>query len=238
MSLVVCTYLWSAAPSGEHAYTPDDVHLLQRMVVRHLTVPHEFAVITDRPELFAADTAIRAIPLIRRTQAPTGHCLERLMTFHPEGRTLIGERIFQMDLDTIPVGNMDAIVNRPEDVVLWRNPARVPWDKPSRPSRPLYNGSFVLHRGGTMPWVWESFDPAHPAARDDQTWYSFLFGPEAPYWDENHGVYRLAREDTPGSGVDGDLPENARLVTFPGSEGKPNDPRVRARCPWIAVHRC
>jgi hypothetical protein len=88
-----------------------------------------------------------------------------------------------------------------------------------------------------MPWVWDRFDPAHRAARDDQTWYSHLFGPQAPYWDGSHGVYRLARADTPGSGVDGKLPKNACVVTFPGSEGKPDDPAILARNPWIAEHR-
>lgn len=230
MSLVVATYMW-----GDQ-YGPDDVRLLKRMVDRNMTVPHEFAVITDRPEAFAG-TDIRAIPLLRK-RGP-GHCIERLMTFHPQGKEIIGERIFQMDLDTIVVGNLNEIVSRDEDVVLWRNPARVPWDNPvgKGQRRSLYNGSFVLHRCGSLPHVWGMFDHLHPASKDDQAWYSYVFGPDAPYWDASHGMYRLAREDTPGSGVAGELPANARIVTFPGDCGKPDLPEVMAANRWIAEFR-
>lgn len=235
--LTVATYFWHPDPGSKFAaaYTPDDVRRLQRMVERNMTVPHEFAVITDRPELFDDDTEIRAVPLRKGTHVP-GTCFVRLFTFHPMGRERIGERVLQIDLDTLIVGNMDALVQRDEDTVLWRNPGRVPWDKPSRPGRPYYNTSLVLHRCGTRPEIYTAFDPLNPRCRDDQWWLSEMFGPDAPYWDGSHGVYRLGRDDTPGSGVSGELPENAVVVTFPGSEGKWSEPRVAAANPWIAEH--
>lgn len=241
MTLAVVTYLWSPDERSNLAapYTPADVERLRVAVRGNLTLPHEFICVTDRPEIFDDNPHIRAIPLDKTIPMSAGHCVCRLMTFHPEGRKIFGaDTVFQMDLDTLVVGNLDKIAGRQSDVVLWRNPARVPWDRPLR-VRPLYNGSFVLHRTGTVPRVWENYrrlltaDPGSTFLKDDQTWISSCFGPITPYWDHIDGIYRLAREDTPGSGVWGTLPEGARLVTFPGSEGKPDNPKVLAANPWI-----
>jgi hypothetical protein len=240
MSVAVATYWWTPqgqAASGYHQYSPDDVRLLQRMVSRHMTAPHEFVVITDRPELFADDEHIRAVQIDWAKHVP-GTCFVRLMTFSPAAREVIGERVLQIDLDTVIVGNLDSIASRTADLVMWRNPGRVPWERPQiGASRPFYNTSLLLHRCGTMTDIWEKFDPANPRYRDDQWYLSDILGPGAAYVDGSDGVYRLAREDTPGSGVDAVLPENARIVTFPGSAGKLSDPDVLARVPWVAEHR-
>jgi len=242
MTLTVATYWWTDPnPSkfnAKYQYTADDVRLLARQVTLNLSVPHEFVVLTDRPEAFADDAGIRAVPLDLTTHIPATEFV-KLMTFHPDGRKLIGEKVLQIDLDTVIVGSLDSIVSRTADLVVWRNPSRVPWDNPTRPGRPYYNGSVILHRCGTLPQMWTRFDASRPPAgvRDTQVWMSNMFGPNLPYWDGNDGIYRLAREDTPGSGVWGTLPENARIVTFPGSEGKPWDARIAAANPWIAEYR-
>lgn len=237
--ITIATYFWTPDPGSKfaavHPYTADDVRLLQRMVARHLTVPHEFAVITDRPALFAHDADIVAVPIDWTTHVP-GTCYVRLMTFHPMGAEMIGDRVLQVDLDTVIVGNLDHLARRAEDLVLWRNPAL----HPARPGRSLYNTSLLLHRCGTWPALWQCFldhDKRVPA-KDDQWYLSDALGPDVPCFDGRHdGVYRLARADTPGSGVDGVLPDNACVVTFPGSEGKPWDPGILAANPWIAEHR-
>ena len=232
--LTVLTYLWS--DDNQHwlcRYSPDDVRRLRSAVRDNLTVPHEFIVATDQPQAFASDNGIRAV-LLNKTKHIPGTCFAKLMTFHPAGKVLFGEQVFQIDLDTFVIGNLDAIVSRSEALVLWRNPTRVPWDNPTRTGRCYYNTSFVLHRCGTLPKIWNDFNPMMARYRDDQWWISDAVGPDAPYWDGSDGIYRLARADTPGSGVWGKaLPDNARLVTFPGSEGKPDDGYVRAENPWI-----
>lgn len=228
-ALTVATYLWG------NKYTPDDVRRLKRMVTKYMTVPHQFAVITDKPYAFDGDKDIRAIPLDMSTHVP-GTCFVRLFTFHKYGAAFFGERMLVLDLDSIIVGNIDPIVDRDEDLVMWRNPSRIPWDNPAMKGRPFYNTSIVLHRCGARPELRDWFSPQMPRSRDDQWWLSDMLGPDQPYWDGSHGIYRLGRDDTPGSGVVGELPANARIVTFPGSNGKWTEPHIAAANPWIGEH--
>lgn len=226
--LTVATYLWfdpQSRHNGAYTYGPDHVHRLRDMVAKNLTLPHEFACITDSAAMFDPD--IRIIRLDRTTHVPRT-CFVRLQTFSPMMAEHC-ERILQLDLDTAIVGSLDSIVSRTDDIVLWRNPAL----NPKFPSRATYNGSVVLHRCGTRTDVWSEFDPEVFRGREDQDWYSAFLGPDMPYWDHQDGIYRLAREDTPGSGLGAELPDNARIVTFVGSEHKPWIPAVREAHPWI-----
>jgi hypothetical protein len=242
VSLAVITYLWSPDANSKLAapYTPEDVRKIAKAVKANLTVPHSFICVTDRPEAFDGDTDVRAIPIDDTIPMDAGHCVCRLMTFHPNGREIFGaDRVFQMDLDTLVIRNFDDVVMRDEDVVLWRNPARVPWDNPSRPQRPYYNGSFVLHRCGTWPDVWKNYQLAISGhlfgyrTKDDQAWLSSYLGRDMPYFDASHGIYRIARPGEPETGIHGTLPDNAKLVTYPGSEGKISLPHIREANPWL-----
>lgn len=234
--LLVSTYCWHD-PNGRHndkyVYGLEDVRRLQQGVADNLTVPHDFAVITDRPELFEGEEHIRVIKLDMTTHVP-GRCYCRLFSFHPDGKEIFGEKMLQLDLDTVVVGNMDDIVNRDENLVLWHNPRRIPWVRePGGP--PFYNTSMVMHRCGTMPELFTGFDPIRTpqAARDDQWLLSGVLGPDMPYWDQSHGVYRLAVPGYPKSGVEGELPDNAKIVFFPGDGRKPWLPEIQARNPWL-----
>ncbi len=239
--LTVATYFWQPDPGSKFnaPYTASDVRRLQRMLAVHLQVPHQFAVITDRCELFADDADIRAIPIDWTTHSP-GSCYVRLMTFHPQGRELFGaDRLLQIDLDTLIVGNIDHLVARGEDLVLWHNPTR----HPLRPGRSVYNTSILLHTLGSKPELWQVYVNMRAAgssipAKDDQWYLSDALGEDVPYFDgKRDGVYRIARADTPNSGVWGHLPANACIVTCPGSEGKADNPIVMAGNPWLAEYR-
>lgn len=236
MLVTVASFLWFD-PQGEHnsdyIYGPEDVRLLRRMVDRHLTVPHEFVCITDQPEAFDDIRTVRLDPAVR----VPGLIFDKLMTFHPEAGVLIGSRILTMDLDCVVVGNMDRLVQRDEPLVLWRNPGRQPWANPEGKgkTRALYNTSMVLLNAGTRPDIWTRFKPRNRGG--DQDWVSEMVGADCPYWDGSDGVYRLGRLDTPGSGPRAVLPENARVVFFPGDKGKPWDSAIQAECPWIAGSR-
>ena len=239
--ITICSFLWfdpDQEYNAEYVYSADDVRLMKRMWDRNLTVPHEWVCVTNLPEQFTPDDGIRLVPFEKSLLLPNGR-FPRVMMFHPDAAALIGDRIIAPDMDCVVTGNLDAIVSRPEPVVLWRNPARVPWSNPPIGSksyrRDWYNTSLVMVTAGWRPDVWTTFSPEK--TRDEQTWISSRMGPNAAYWDQSHGVYRLAREDTPGSGIERDLPENARLVFFAGSRHKPWLPEIQERCPWIAEFR-
>ena len=281
--LAVGTYWWTPDQGSKFAapYGPDDVRKLRRMVAKHCTVPHEFVVLTDQPDLFLHDKDIRAfhLSLAHQKTHVAGTCFVRLFTFSPYAREAIGDRFLQIDLDTMIVGNIDHLVTREEDLVLWRNPTRLPWadlDAEGRREfvektfpalgaslagvdwsqrsiayvgergrntyvvnqlRTHYNTSILFHRCGTKPEIWERFNPQHPPARDDQWYLSDLYGMDCPYFDgKRDGVYRWPRADTPDANwIDGNLPANACVVTFPGSHGKITD-AIRAANPWIGEH--
>jgi len=238
--LAVVTYLWSPDPGSKYsAYGPGDVRLLQRMVARHLSVPHDFVVVTDRPEAFAGDSAIRAVPIDWTTHVP-GTCYLRLMTFSPPAGRVLGRRILQLDLDTVIVGDLGPVIDRAEDLVLWRNPRKWALTFPEvgyAKALAWFNASVILLRAGTWGVIWQNFDPRNPGARDDQWLISDYAGKDCPHWDESHGVYRMGSPSRPHLGVWGALPENARIVTFPGDSAKA---RLHGGCAvntWIAEHR-
>lgn len=228
--LAVCAYLWG------DLYSLGDVKLWRDMVSRHLTVPHEYVCITDDVEQFEG-TGIRGVPLKRAPVRGPRFAGEKLMTFSPEMGELVGQRILVTDLDCVPVGNMDPLVDRDEPLVLWRNPSRRPWAGNTSP-RPYYNSSMVLITAGARPDIWTRYLKGEAAnCRGDQDFVSHVVGWDCPYWDESDGVYRLGRVETPGSGPRSFLPKNARIVFFPGSEGKPWVREIQAECPWIVEHR-
>ena len=236
--LTVATYFWQPDPGSKFAapYTADDVNRLQRMVKRNLTVPHQFVCITDvSPDHSIErgfDPEVRLIPIDKATHVP-GTCYVRLMTFHPMGREMIGEKVLVLDLDTLIVGNIDHLVSREEDLVLWRNPAR----HPSRPGRSIYNTSLLLHKCGTIPELWQCFmdlGKDRIPAKDDQWYLSDALGEDMPYFDgKRDGVYRLPRNDTPDPLWANGKPAHACVVTFPGSEGKWTNPAIREANPWV-----
>jgi hypothetical protein len=236
--ITVVTYLWSPDPGSKYdSYRSDDVRRLQRMVSDHLSVAHEFVVVTDRPEEFSGDASIRALPIDWTTHVP-GTCFVRLFT--PQASVVLGKRVLQLDLDTLIVGDLAPIVERSEDLVLWRNPRKWALTYPEvgyGKALSWFNASVILHTPGTMGVIWQNFHSTREYAKDDQWLISDYAGKDCPYWDQSHGVYRLAPVARPYLGVSGDLPENARIVNFPGTAAKRflnEDPGENA---WIAATR-
>lgn len=243
--LTVCTYLWTPDKGSRYGgCRGEDVRLLQLQVARHLTVPHDFVVVTDQPDVFAHDRDIRAIPIDWTKHVP-GTCFVRLFTFSPQAKDVLGEIVLQLDLDVVITGNIDHIVRRDEPLVLWRNPRKWCLTFPEAgyaAALTYFNCSMMLHRAGTMPEMWSEFDPqaeppVHLGFWEDQRWICGRVSKDNPHWDGAHGVYRIGPPSRPWWGVHTTLPENSCIVTFPGNYGKPWHPDTMAANPWIAEHR-
>ena len=207
------------------------------MVQRNLTLPHEFVCVTD-----SADTAkelakdkIRCVPLDMAKHVP-GTCFVRLMLRHPNLAGWLGRRIMNLDLDCVIVGNIDEIASRAEDSVFWHNP-----NFPA-PRRAFYQTSIQLLTAGTRSELWHDFDPTltprwvnRRFGGAEQAWVSERLGWDEAYWDASHGIYGAGRLGDRIDGVGTELPDNAKIVFFPGNR-EPGQPEVQERHPWVNEH--
>jgi hypothetical protein len=210
------------------------VNILRNMVKRHYPHPHEFVCITD--DTTRIDKSIRTVELwddYSTMQSPHGEeypsCYRRLKLFSKDAAKIVGgKRFVWVDLDTVIVGDMSPLWNRPEDFVIWGD---------THPKTP-YNGSMVMMDAGARPQVWEKFCPRESPistrrARmqgSDQAWIAYILGPHEARWGREDGVYSF-RMDIKRS-TSRDLPKDARVVFFHGNED-PWDAEVQGRYPWV-----
>jgi hypothetical protein len=224
--LTVTCFYWG------NKYPIKDVYKLRLDVMKHLRVPHEFKVITDNAAQFG--NTMNTVKLIQPSHDGRDLC-NKLFLYHPFAREMIGQRILNIDIDSLIVGRLDELVNRDEPLVLWRNPRKVVAKAGLNKFREHYNTSLVLVDGGAFPQIWDDFNREKPICKHDQAYVSYKLGPDMPSWGPEDGVYRLRVQTIPTSGIDSELPKNARIVFFPGND-KATDPKVQARAPWIGEY--
>lgn len=197
------------------------------MVERNLSIPHRRVCVTHRPDLI---DFMETVPLDDRKHVP-GTVFARLMLHRPDIGEALGERILSLDLDSVVVGSLDDIARRDEDYVVWRNPNF------GQPRRAFFQASVQMMNAGARPELWNDFDPA-----ETPKWVNRRFGgaeqawvSERLPWTEAHfsdadGVFGFKRLN--GEGVDVQLPDNARWVSFPGNR----EPSQFKRIPWVETH--
>jgi hypothetical protein len=238
--LTVCCFFWQDPLdrcARIYRYEPEDVAVLKSQVARNLSIPHRFVCVTDLPHLL--DPSIETVPLRTETHL-SGTRFAKLMLFHPDAGAALGERILYLDLDVVIVGDLGPLVDRPERLVLWRNPNF------GIAKRARYNTSAILLTAGARPEFWvrfqgqRSYDKARAKTGwggTDQMWVSYLASPDEAHWRAEDGIY--------GAGRLGDyhpelattvLPENARIVAFPGRR-HPKMAEVQVKHPWIEEYR-
>jgi hypothetical protein len=203
------------------------------MVARNLTLPHRFICITDE-ELDIP--GIETVPMDWSKHWP-GTCGVKLMLWRPDIGSVLGPRIFYLDLDVVITANIDRIVHRPEDVVLWQNPNYTPGGR-----RAFYQGSVQLLNAGARPQVWEraQWPEALPLVNRrfggfEQAWLSEILPWSEAHWDDRDGIYGAGRLGDVCEGVGTELPANACIVSFPGNR-EPGQREVQQRHPWVAAH--
>lgn len=230
------TWLWAPPAGYRSSFNASHVNTLARMVARHYTKPHRFLCVTDIPK--GIDPNVTVIPAwndFADVGSPHGggnknpSCYRRLRAFHPEIGKVFGPRFVSMDLDTVIVGDLVPLFDRPEDFVIWGETNPRSW----------YNGSLWMMAAGARPHVWQHFNPRispHEAKRagrfgSDQGWISYCLGKGEATWSKRDGVYSYRVHLKPK----GDrLPANARIVNFHG-ETDPWSPRAQ-RIEWVREH--
>jgi hypothetical protein len=219
--ITVVTFKWET-PGYRAKFQPEHVRTLQRMVARCYAKPHRFVCFTDNP-VGIEDIALPLWDDYKDIPNPTGggrpSCYRRLKIYSKQMRHVLGERFVMIDLDTVLVGDVAPLWDRPEPIVLYRSPSGK-WP---------YNGAMVLMTAGVRSHVWEYFDPLTSpaiAARagyqgSDQAWVSYILGADEAVWDASDGVLYYSKLPDKNR-----LPANARIV-FP----------TAGRAPWKLNHR-
>lgn len=190
MPLTVVCWLWQG---WRPIYTAEHVQALQRMVARHLHMPHRFVCITDRE--------VPGVECMPNWENPRGvggnstlpNCYRRLKLFDMPGDWL------SIDLDCVILDNITPLVERAlqHDFMICEGKAAP------------YNGSMWFVRGGVNPHVWRDLTPdlvlEAKAQRfgklkrrpigSDQVVMSYLL-PNAPTWGAADGVYQYVSTRT------------------------------------------
>ena len=212
---VVC-FKWKGPAHYRSQFSAHHVNVLRHMVARHYQRPHRFICVTDDP--VGIEDGIEVVPLwedFADLKSPHGDhnpsCYRRLKVFDPAMRAVFGDRFVCLDLDTVIVGDMAPLWDRPEDFVIWGETDRRSW----------YNGSMFLMTAGARPHVWSDFDPVESPRKalragrfgSDQGWISYRLGPGEKTWSTKDGVYSFRVHISRNQWH---LPENARIVMFHG----------------------
>jgi len=230
----VC-WRWTPAQPYRSTFGPATVYALREMLSRHYAKPFRFVCVTDQPHDLPG---IETIPLwddCSRIPSPIGHsypsCYRRLKVFAPDAGETFGERLVSIDLDTVIVGDITPLFDRPEDFMIW--------GESDFPHTTPYCGSLWMLKTGTRPQVWTEFnEKTSPKLAwqagcrgSDQGWLAYILGKHEATWGKKDGVYSF-RKDIARLGVG--LPSDARLVSF---HGKVDPWAYRAQqIPWVRQH--
>lgn len=156
-------------------------------------------------------------------------CFARLRMFDPNWQEAHGinegDRIVQIDVDTIITGSLDDLFNRTEDFVIMQGGNYQPCP---------YNGALWMQRAFTNGQIWNDF--SLDAARkikfhefpDDQGWLWNKL-PGAAGWKCGDEVFVFQK---PGWPLCNRLPDKAKIVTFAGSRR----PDQIANLEWVKQH--
>lgn len=207
--LVISTWLWG------DKYGTADVIKLRNGVARHLAQPHRFMVMTERERDWSPPDGIERHAIKDPDLLEHKGCFARLRMFdygwqHNRG---IDDRLVCLDLDSIVMGALDQLFDRPESFVILGG---------ANSMNPCpYNGSLMMLRPGNHGEVWTDFS-LMAASRvpyfrfpDDQAWIHFKM-PKAATWQAGRksGILAFRKPGWPHGSVN--PPEQARLVVFPG----------------------
>lgn len=183
------------------------VHILQSMVSRHLSLPHRFLCLTDRPEELACNTV-----RVDESLGLTGWWY-KLTLFQACPYGLTGTVLF-LDLDVAVVDLLDPLIEYPGEFVIIRD-FMDPEDS--------YNSSVFRLDVGTQTRVWDRFSPqVMRQCWGDQNWITATAA-RARTWPLEWCVsYRLSARER--------IPSGARVVCFHGQ------PKPHQCSGWVLNH--
>jgi hypothetical protein len=241
--LAIVCWKWKGQTMGKERpdYGALHVNRLASMVDRWLKMPHEIVCVTDDPE--GIDSGIRIVELWPELRQH-GRCYVRLKAFARDAAEFLAPRFVSLDLDTVVVGPLDPLFDRPDPFVIWSDPSQIT----------PYCGSQWMLTAGAHAEVYEHFDAMRAATLrkkngylgSDQAWMAYML-PNAPVWTRPDGVYSFRMHLLKNRGAEwvGNrfkrwmrrkgiprLPENARIIHFHGLYD-PSQLYLHRSIPWI-----
>lgn len=220
--LTISTWLWG------DKYSIEDVMKLRRGVARHLKQPHRFMVMTEREREWSPPDDVERHAIKDPELLNHQGCFARLRMFDYgwQHNRKIDDRLVCLDLDSIVLGALDQIFDRPEPFVILGG---------ANSMNPCpYNGSVMMLRPGHHGDVWSDFSLQKAQALsfyrfpDDQGWIAHKL-PRAATWQAGRksGVLGFQKPGWPHWQLD--PPPQARLVVFPGAR----QPKDFAHLAWV-----
>lgn len=228
--LTIATWKWGKTFSARH------VNVLRAALAQHLHLDHELVCITD--DSTGIDGDVRIVPM------PTDfdrspRCRRRMQQYSREFSEKLGRRNLTIDLDVVIVGDLTAILDRPEPIVGWQVG-----------HAGVYSGSFVLADAGALDGAWQWFrrDPIGYPLRasservpSDQAMINHWLQSQPPIatWTEADGFvtyYGTGYEKLEHLGVGPShprLPKGARIVVLGSADLDVLQP---GRYDWVDSH--
>jgi len=237
----ICSFYWydkNAKHHGTYEFTPKHVNRLARGLKDNLTIPYTFTIITDDPTGIDVSN-IRVVPIWPEFR-DLGRCFVRLGLYSKEMRSILGDRIANIDLDVAIVGNVDHIFGRKEPFVGYtdtKNPQ-------------CYSGCLYMMDTGCKEQVYLSFKRVYnmiplppgeekrkffleywnrgsPYVGSDQSWQTEVLGQGLPKINQDDKVWDYwSIEELP------DLPLDARIVFTNGLRRDISLPAMHKKHPW------
>lgn len=215
--ITIVSFKWESTKQGFQlpnicAYTDEHVRIHKAMFERHLTIPHRYVCVTDKPV-----EGVECIPLWDKCRN-LGGCYNRLYTFSRDMVDLFGFRFACVDLDVVLTRNVDHIFGCKE---AFRMNSYKPINPQKDPDQ-WYNGGLYIMCAGVRSKVWDNFDyeksplmceegkKKKQCIGSDQAWIRLTLGKGEPRFTEADGVYEYRQ-------VGESLPKNACMVFFAGA---------------------
>lgn len=193
------------------------VSKLEQMVKRHLTIPHEFVCLTDRPHLLKKINAI-GIP----SPKPYPGWWSKLRLFDARIQDM-ADRVLYLDLDTLVVDSLDPIAKFPAPFAAIPHVGKFE-GLHGRAVVKRYNSSVMSFDRDAMADVWRAWSP--PVARR-------LWGDQDFLGEQRPNGAMMPLEWFPrlsDIGESGKIPKGARVIL----SKKPKNLEAAGLWPWFA----
>lgn len=234
----IVTFMWNDKPyrtKFDHTH----VNRFFKMIDKNVTIPHRKICITDNEQ--GIDDSIETYklwqnpcPRYAQTNENKPNCFYRIKMFDPAIEEIVGKRFVWMDLDAIVLDNIDNLLCDTANLKMWKvDGERMPC-----------NGSFVMHKVGTRPELFQKFraQQIHPVTGlkvagmvgSDQAWIATQLteAEQRNTFGMKDGIYSYRCHIKKMLDHGEKFPKDAKIVFFHGKEN-PWDSKIYHAYKWI-----